>query len=326
MRIEKIAGGLRVLAPAKINLYLEILGLRADGYHEIDSIMQAVSLFDELEFRTRERGDIRLDVLDERGAPVSHLGSPEANLVVRTARLLAARRSGGVGSGGGATDVPLDVRLTKRIPAGAGLGGGSSDAAAALIALTHLWDLRLPREELEGLAAQLGSDVAFFLRGGIARASGRGEVIDSLGDLLASESIHFVLYNPGIHVPTSLIYRELDRIERYQVGLTVPSRLATMSPRSIREAILGGDLFFNRLQAVAFQEFEPLGDRFEEFQRQGFLAAIMSGSGSTLYGVCLDQVAAEEAARKVREELIDRPGGTGTCAVVRGEPEFSLPW
>ncbi len=320
MRIEKIVGGLRVLAPAKINLYLEILGLRADGYHEIDTIMQAVSLFDELEFRPRASGDIRLEVFDEHGAPVTHLGPPEANLVVRAARLLAVRRSGE-----GGMEVSVDVRLTKRIPAGAGLGGGSSDAAATLVALAHLWDLRLSREELTALAAQLGSDVAFFLRGGLARSTGRGEVIDSLGDLLVSESIDYVLYGPGIHVSTSLIYRELDRIERYPVGLTAPSRIATMSRRSIRDAFLGGDLFFNRLQSVAFQAFEPLRDRFQEFQRQGFFAALMSGSGSTLYGICLNRGAAEEAARRVRAQLVDRAGATGSCVVVQGEPEFSLP-
>ena len=158
MGIRKVT----IETPAKINLTLEVLGKRDDGYHEIASVMQAVSLFDTLTLSMAE--DVQLI------SDVPEIGTRD-NLVYRTAELL--KREKGVDEG-------VEIRLSKGIPIAAGMGGGSSDAAATLLGLNHLWGLGVDIEELTGLAVRLGSDVPFFLSGGTALAEGRGERITPL--------------------------------------------------------------------------------------------------------------------------------------------------
>ena len=154
---------LRLLAPAKVNLTFEVLGRRNDGYHEVRTILQAISLADELTFE--ESDGLTLTVEPEGAAPV------EENLVLAAARLL--QREPGVPAGAA-------VHLVKRIPTAGGLGGGSSDAATALLGLRQLWGLNLDADALRGLAAQLGSDVPFFVSGGTALGEGRGELLSPL--------------------------------------------------------------------------------------------------------------------------------------------------
>ena len=154
---------LRLLAPAKVNLTFEVLGRRADGYHEVRTILQSLSLADELTFE--ESDSLTLTVEPEGAAPI------EENLVVAAAHLL--QRESGVSAGAA-------VHLVKRIPTAGGLGGGSSDAATALLGLRRLWGLDLDAEALRGLAAQLGSDVPFFVSGGTALGEGRGERLTPL--------------------------------------------------------------------------------------------------------------------------------------------------
>lgn len=153
---------LRVSAPAKINLGIEILGRRPDGYHELLTILQAIDLRDELSLVPAPE----LGLTGDRD-----LGPIEANLVLRAARLLQEETG---------TDRGATIHLAKRIPVAAGLGGGSADAAATLLGLNHLWELNLPPQELAQLAARLGSDVPFFLQGGARLASGRGEALAPL--------------------------------------------------------------------------------------------------------------------------------------------------
>jgi len=154
---------LRLLAPAKVNLTFEVLGRRADGYHEVRTILQSLSLADELTFEASD--DLSLTVDPEGAAPV------EENLVLRAAHLL--QRETGVSTG-------AVIHLTKHIPMAGGLGGGSSDAAAALLGLRRLWGLNLDADALRELAAQLGSDVPFFISGGTALGEGRGERLSPL--------------------------------------------------------------------------------------------------------------------------------------------------
>ena len=154
---------LRLLAPAKVNLTFEVLGRRDDGYHEVRTILQSLSLADELAFEASD--DLSLTVEPEGAAPV------EENLVLAAARLL--QREAGVSAGAA-------IHLTKRIPMAGGLGGGSSDAATALLGLRRLWGLDLDADALRELAAQLGSDVPFFVSGGTALGEGRGERLTPL--------------------------------------------------------------------------------------------------------------------------------------------------
>ena len=190
MIIRSIAGGVEVLAPAKLNLFLEVLGRRPDGYHEIESVMVAVSLYDSLTFRDDPSGEISLRC-NEPALPVGG-----DNLVVMAAERLKAS----AGSLRGARIV-----LDKAIPAESGLAGGSSDAAATLVALDRLWDLRLPPERLLELAAEIGSDVAFFIHGPAAVCRGRGERVEPV---LLKESYHFVLVRPPVGISTADVYRQ----------------------------------------------------------------------------------------------------------------------
>ncbi|MBI5369366.1 MAG: 4-(cytidine 5'-diphospho)-2-C-methyl-D-erythritol kinase [Planctomycetes bacterium] len=276
MRIESLPdGSVRALAPAKLNLYLELLGKRPDGYHEIETVMLAVSLCDELVFSPAESGiSLTCDRPD--------LPCDESNLVLRAARLLAAEagvRAGAV------------IRLAKRAPMGAGMGGGSSDAAAALAGLDRLWGLGLPRERLAGLGARLGSDVPFFFSGPLAVCRGRGERVEPLPP---PPPLHFVVVWPEVHCPTAEVYR------RVRIGLT-PRRDGVSLVRSALAAGSIPDLgaaLFNRLEEPAHGLFPRLAAVRDALVGIGFAGVLTTGSGSAIFGLCRS---AEEAVRREQE-------------------------
>jgi len=185
-------GAIVWLAPAKLNLSLRVLGRRQDGYHQLDSVVAKVTLYDELTFRPREDGEIRLAC---RGLDC---GAARDNLVVRAAEVLrAGRRTPGA-----------DIDLVKRIPAGAGLGGGSSDAAATLKALARLWALRIDAAELSALAGEVGSDVPLFVGGPAARIRGRGLRVEPI----AMYPFCALVYVPDFACPTGDVYAAYDRL------------------------------------------------------------------------------------------------------------------
>src|SRR6266545_778214 len=190
-----------VAAPAKLNLFLEIHRKRPDGYHDLESLMVAVDLFDTLELRVTSDGAISL-ICD----PPSLSAGPD-NLVHKAATALRAHV--------GKPELGCEIRLTKRIPAQAGLGGGSSDAAAALVGLNQIWKLALTREELVGIAASLGSDVAFFLTLPAAWCTGRGEIATPQA---AESGFHFVLVCPPVGLGTAGVYKRLTVPEKPQAG------------------------------------------------------------------------------------------------------------
>jgi 4-diphosphocytidyl-2-C-methyl-D-erythritol kinase len=345
MIFESLDGGngLRVHAPAKINLYLEILGQRPDGYHEIDTLMQAVSLYDTLEFRKRpasrnESGDSS-DFIDfEVDGPPGLAAGPE-NLVARAARVLRDAVLSGTGapaSGSGVSSLTgLSIRLRKKIPVGGGLGGGSSDAAATLLALNRLWGLGWTRGALEPLAATLGSDVAFFLHGGWARCTGRGEKIEPLAP---RPPLHFLLVTPDLHVPTALIYEKFRERRRSSpprgprslkagdsggggIDLTASQAVATMNFILFLKGLLEGadsdengpasvvaenPYWLNRLQEVAFDAFPRLREVHEILAAEPFIKVQLTGSGATLFGVCADQAQAQALERKVKQRFEER--------------------
>jgi 4-diphosphocytidyl-2-C-methyl-D-erythritol kinase len=274
MNIRSIAGGVEVLAPAKLNLFLEVLGKRPDGYHEIESMMVAVSLQDSLTFTDDPSGQISLRCSE----PTLPVGGE--NLVVMAAERLKAS----AGSLRGARIV-----LEKAIPAESGLAGGSSDAAATLVALDRLWDLQLPRERLLALAGEIGSDVAFFIHGPAAVCRGRGERVEPV---LLKESYHFVLVRPPVGASTADVYR---RVVPPQEPRPIGPFLLALTHGGIAE--LGRSLF-NRLQPAAEAFLPELARVNDALASLGPLLSgyMMSGSGSAYFGLCPDSAAAVRAA------------------------------
>ncbi len=291
-------GVLRLCAPAKVNLGLEVLGRRPDGYHEIRTVMQAVSLCDEIELEARQDGRLRLECVG------ADLPSDETNLVLRAARLL--RELCGAERG-------ADVRLTKRIPVGGGLGGGSSDAAITLLALAQLWELSPSEDELAAMAAGLGSDVPFFLTGGAALCEGRGERVTPLP---CPATLHYVLVMPELPVSTARVY------ERAAAGLTDRGAAGD----NVVEALSEGDperlgrCLRNDLEEAACAESEELralrralAQCSEVRRARGHL---LSGSGSSFFVIARGRSRAERVARAVESELAVR------CAVVQSLPAW----
>ncbi len=256
---------------AKVNRSLRLLGKRPDGYHEIDTIFQTVDLSDRMDFLEREEEGVALTI---EGAD---LPSGDENLVLRAAKALLARA--GVTRG-------ADVHLSKRIPIGGGMGGGSSNAAAALRGLSALWELTLTEEDLHSLAASLGSDVPFFLLGGRARGTGRGEILEPLDD---GPEEWLVLVLPRFSLRTAVVYGALA------AAALTDSAAATNLPGSDS----GGGQDRNDLEPAA----ESLRGELRRFRAalsdSGATSARLSGSGSTVFGFFGD----EESARRAFEGL-----------------------
>jgi 4-diphosphocytidyl-2-C-methyl-D-erythritol kinase len=292
MIVRPLAGGVEVLAPAKLNLFLEILGRRPDGYHEIESLMVAVDLFDTLRFTDDPSGAITLRC-DDPSLPVG-----SENLVVRAAERL--KTASGTARG-------ASIELNKAIPAQAGLAGGSSDAAAALTALDRLWDLQMPPGELHELAGEIGSDVAFFLHTPAAVCRGRGECVEPVA---MRHPLHFVLVCPPIGLSTAEVYRNLTPPDRPLPIGPVLQALEGGSP-----AALGGSLF-NRLQPTA-ERLEPALERVRDALADlgpSLDGSLMSGSGSAYFGLARDHDAAASAANHLQ------PLGLGRVRVVTCGP------
>lgn len=249
----------RMQSPAKINWTLGVLGKRADGFHEIASLVSLVTLYDEVEFAEcdgPEGSDIVLEC-DVPGIPTD-----DQNLVVRATRLIAsaARRPGG-----------LRCRLTKRIPAGGGLGGGSSNAAATLVALNERWNLGLNRAALAELGARLGSDVPLFLAGGSAVIGGRGERVE--GVRLPWRG-WIVLLMPGLSVATAAVYRAWR-----SCGRAVPP----VMPEAAENATAWMNGTFNMLEEPAFEVCPELARLCEQSAALAGRPVRVSGSGSTMF-------------------------------------------
>jgi 4-diphosphocytidyl-2-C-methyl-D-erythritol kinase len=296
-----------IRAPAKINLFLEILSKRADGYHEIVTFLTAVDLFDVLKFRRSADGEIRL-TCDDKTLPTG-----AENLICRAATLLRdwrteSRSLSGPGRG-------VHIHLQKRIPVGAGLGGGSSDAAATLVALNRIWKLGLGTAELTEIAADLGSDVPFFLRAhrairvsktkrrgaemsGAAWCTGRGEQV-SLATL--KRPLHCVVTCPAVALSTAKVYQgvKVPRTPRSPVGMEAALTVGSVPA-------IGAELF-NRLQPVAERlcpEVAALRRVMEKLAPPGH---VMSGSGSAYVALCRSRADARTLARQV-PRLFHSPG------------------
>jgi 4-diphosphocytidyl-2-C-methyl-D-erythritol kinase len=266
---------LTVLSYAKINLVLGVLGKRPDGYHELRTVFQTIDLHDTLELEPAAALELECSGLTGL--------SPQQNLVWKAAAAL--RRSASVERG-------ARIVLSKRIPAGGGLGGGSSNAAAALLGLRKLWDLALPDDQLADIAAGLGADVPFFLTGGTALGIGRGDEIYPVPEITPT---HMVLIFPGEGVSTAEAYASL-RIDLTS-GATV-HKIQRFCGR-IQDASACAAGLFNDFETSILPARPAIMQAREALLEQGAVAARMSGSGSSVFGFFLDEESALAASRAV---------------------------
>ena len=260
---------------AKVNLALEVLSKRSDGYHEIATVMQAVDLFDRLTLEMAPT--ISLEVDD------TTLPTDDRNLIVRAAKLL--REAASVEAG-------ARIRLRKRIPVAAGLGGGSSDAAATLWGLNRLWKLRWPNRRLAEVAVRIGMDVSFFLAGGPALATGRGERLERLP---VTGGYALVLVNPRVPLSTGEVYGRVPPGWRAEPAGTrrLVEALATRDVTRVAAALT------NNLEDLVAPGLPVIGRMKAALLAAGALGAVMSGSGPTVVGMARSL----EHARQIRRRI-----------------------
>jgi 4-diphosphocytidyl-2-C-methyl-D-erythritol kinase len=269
-------------APAKLNLYLEVLDRRPDGFHELETLMVPIRLSDSLTLEATPApadgspGEIQfsldLSPLRQDAAQAAIIPAGPSNLVVRALALLRERSGAMHGA---------RVTLTKRVPAAAGLGGGSSDAAAALRLASRAWQLNWPKQRVAELSAELGSDVPFFFAQGPAVCRGRGELVEHVGPL---SRLHFVIVKPPVELATASVYRALDQSKHG--SRTTPSLDQFLNRISTGHPFSSGGWLHNRLQSAAASLTPWIGRLQEVFRQLDCIGHQLSGSGSAYFGVC----------------------------------------
>jgi 4-diphosphocytidyl-2-C-methyl-D-erythritol kinase len=272
-------------AAAKVNLALEVLGRRADGYHELATVMQAVDLSDRVVLEEAPTVEVRVAAGDV---------PRDGNLAARAAAAL--RAAGGIETG-------VRITLDKRIPVAAGLGGGSSDAAAVLLGLNRLWRLRWPLDRLAEVGTTLGMDVPFFLHGGAAMATGRGEQVSPI----QSAALALVLVNPRFPVSTAETYARVTPAMYTDGARAAEAARALATHRATQVAVS----LYNGLEAALVGAYPEIARMKAALLAAGALGAAMSGSGPTVFGVARSYEHACQIRRRV-----PRPGWE--CWAVRG--------
>jgi 4-diphosphocytidyl-2-C-methyl-D-erythritol kinase len=292
----RTAKGFTLPAYAKINWGLRIMGRRPDDYHELHTIFQTITLHDELTFTPRTDTHIEL-VCDAPDIPID--GS---NLIQRAAAAL--RESYDVRRG-------AHIELTKRIPVGGGLGGGSTDAAVALIALAHLWQIETASAELAAIGARLGADVPFFFTGGRALGTGRGTEISPLAD---HPKTRLIVVTPGVKIDTANAYKALSApalTKDYRPGKLPVSRMEAIADRALTEELT------NDFAPVVFRLQPEIERAYDALRRAGASAAALTGSGASVFGV-FDSEQAQASA----QAALGNEAGWQVCActtLARGE-------
>ena len=279
-------------APAKVNLFLRITGKRADGYHDLFSLMQAVSLYDEITLSVSEGDSISVRSSGNNEVPVG-----EGNICHKAA--LGVLRAYGQKRG-------VDIEITKNIPVGAGLGGGSSDAAAVIMALNEALGGVLSPEVLAEVALGCGSDVPFFLLGTPAIARGRGEILEPV----TLPNYHYLLLNPGFGISTAEVYGALSRLDLTKPdedNILIRLRGLKDTPSPSSSTVKISDLLENDLEGVVLDKYRPVALLKQSLIEVGADGALMSGSGATVFGLFLDKDKALEAVEVLKAKL---PEGT----------------
>ncbi len=280
-----MTAGWRARCPAKVNLFLEVLGRRSDGDHEVRTLYQTIDLWDTLDARPDR--DLSMTCSDPS------IPTNEDNLVIRAARSFRER----LGEPAGAR-----FHLVKGIPSGGGLGGGSSDAAGALLLLAALAGREVPRETLASIAAGVGADVTFFLTGGTALGTGRGERILAVDD---PGPLELLVGTPRFGLSTAEIYRRFAATREAELPLTPPANDVSLT-RLAAHKLLGGNNFgsvSNDLEAVVFDVRPELAAFRDALQEAGAVRAIVSGSGSSVFGIFPDAANAEEARERLQRSF-----------------------
>ncbi|MBW4441771.1 MAG: 4-(cytidine 5'-diphospho)-2-C-methyl-D-erythritol kinase [Plectolyngbya sp. WJT66-NPBG17] len=288
-----------LIAPAKINLYLQIVGDRPDGFHELIMVLQSIELADRVIVRSRSVEGVRVHC-DNPAVPVD-----QTNLAYRAAELMMREFPETYAKFGG-----IEIDLQKRIPMGAGLAGGSSNAAAVLVGIDLMWNLGLTHSELQGLGAELGSDIPFCISGGTALATGRGEKLAPLAGL---DSLFVVLAKyRDLPVSTPWAYKTY----RQKFGQAYPKTTQEIEAKKARsKEILTaiayhdfkqiGQQLHNDLEQVVLPEFEKVQQLRDQFARLNPIGTMMSGSGSTVFALAESRSQAEEIRTTMRSNIPD---------------------
>ena len=249
--------------PSKINLGLHIHKKREDGFHELETILQMVTWFDELQLEgTCEKVELFCDTPE--------IPNDETNLVVKAARLLQKHFPGRCAG--------VNITLKKSIPSGAGLGGGSGNAAGVLLALNHLWDLKISRENLIALSGELGSDVPFFLISPCAIGTGKGEILEPIKNPI---NLYVLMIYPNLPLSTPWVYGNLKlKLTKHKNNISILTNFLMRSDF----AQLGAGLY-NDLEPIVFKRYPEILEIKNELLRSGAGGALLSGSGSTVFGI-----------------------------------------
>ena len=286
-------------APAKINLFLDVIRKREDGYHDLGTVFQTVDAGDTVEATLREDGEIHLTYNEPQNYPL------ESDLVFKAAKALKEFAKSPLGA---------DIHLTKVMPLGAGLGGGSADAAATLRLLNRLWNLNLPFETLESIGARLGADVPFLVRGGTAFAEGIGERLTFVEPLELPEGAALLIATPLDSVPTKDAYAGVpksgpDRWEQYKAAwnaqgaakscsASAQSQIAQSS--TVTPLFLQPASYFNAFEISVFPTHPLVAEMKQKFLELGAKVALMSGSGASVFGIFETRELAEKAAAALK--------------------------
>ncbi len=291
-----------LIAPAKINLYLEIIGDRSDGYHELAMILQSIDLADQIDIQKSSIDSIRVRC-DHPQVPTD-----KSNLAYKAAALMTAEYPEAFIKYGG-----LNITIKKRIPVSAGLAGGSTNAAAVLLGIDLLWELGLTKSELEELGARLGSDIPFCIAGGTAIATGRGEQLAPLPSL---DNMYIVLAkyrSLAVSTPWAYkTYRQQFESTYIKDRESLAARAAAVHSSDMVKAILHKDAkeiaqqLHNDLEKVVLPEYPLVLELREIFANSGVLGTMMSGSGPSVFAICESKQQAEEVKSHVRETIPDQ--------------------
>jgi 4-diphosphocytidyl-2-C-methyl-D-erythritol kinase len=275
----------KIRAPAKINMRLRVIGKRADGYHLLDTILLPVSLYDEIDIS-------KVRPIDGKTASQNRITVSCNDPLVPAGRKNLAYQAALLILGDARASAPVHIRIHKRIPLGAGLGGGSTDAAATLVGLNRLLRLGYTSKRLEQMSLALGADVPFFVKAVPARARGIGE---RLSPLRAVPRLWLIILYPNFPVSTAWVYRNLpSKLTKAIANTSIDLSLG--SPANLNK------LLVNDLETVTMGRYPRIGLLKEELARQGAVGTLMSGSGSSVFGIFPSRRSAQHAWRRLRKD------------------------
>ena len=301
MFIRQYGHQFRIDTPAKVNFFLELHGRREDGFHQIDTVMQTVSLWDRLDFIPSEGQQVQLScqLQQPAGQPGEQdlIPTDGRNLVVRACErlrdyALEHQIDSPISQG-------LKIHLTKWIPSAAGLGGASSDCAAALVGANQAWKLGLNLSQLHSIAAELGSDVPFFLYGGACRCTGRGEIIQSVA---APAGVDLVIVKPPVALSTKDVFGRVDLASKDSPTSSAEPTLEAVATGHAQQV---ASSLFNRLAQPAAELTDQMERVAGLFERVGSLGHQMSGSGSSYFGIFPNRKSARVARQQLSSQLSD---------------------